>query len=91
MFETETISTYCIYLPVFFEAHHLEDAPWADPALGKSDFDPKFNQIDGKIDRKSHEGKYKVICSLTTRLLVKTFYLMFTQLKMIYYVLSTRL
>jgi ADP-ribose pyrophosphatase len=48
------------YDPVFFEAHHLEGAPWADPAMGTPDFSPNFNQVDGKIDRRSHEGEYKV-------------------------------
>lgn len=24
-------------------------------------FHPSFNQLDGKIDRRSHEGKYEVI------------------------------
>jgi hypothetical protein len=28
--------------------------------LASPDFNPKFNQIDGKVDRRSHEGSYKV-------------------------------
>ena len=48
------------YEPVFFEAHHLEGAPWADPVLGTPGFSPSFNQVDGKINRKSHEGDYQV-------------------------------
>jgi hypothetical protein len=52
-----------------FDADHLKGAPYADPMLGSPDFDPKFNQIDKKINRKSHEGTYKVsiVCFLNTR------------------------
>jgi len=49
------------YDPIVFDAHHLEGAPYADPMLESPDFDPKFNHIDGKINRKSHEGPYRVM------------------------------
>ena len=48
------------YDPAVFDADHLKGAPYADPMLGSPDFDPKFNQIDGKMNRRSHEGSYKV-------------------------------
>lgn len=34
--------------------------PWADPDIGEPKFNPKWNQIDEKIDRRSHLGEYKL-------------------------------
>ncbi len=31
---------------------------WADPDI--AEFSPKFNQLDGKLDRRSHEGIYSL-------------------------------
>merc|ERR1719189_3146489 len=49
------------YDPISFDALHLATAPYADPDIKNPEFNPKFNQLDGKIDRRSHEGNYKVI------------------------------
>ena len=48
------------YDPLSFTAPHILKAPWADPELSQPDFQPKWNQIDGNINRKSHEGPYKI-------------------------------
>ncbi len=48
------------YDPPQLTAPHVLTAPWADPQLGQPGFTPTFNQIDGKVDRRSHKGPYKV-------------------------------
>ena len=47
------------YDPISFSAPVLNNAPWADPRIA-SDTSFKFNEIDGKIDRKSYEGRYLI-------------------------------
>ena len=46
--------------PAALTAAFVLSAPWADPQLGADGFDPKWNSVDGKINRKSHEGDYPV-------------------------------
>ena len=48
------------YDPISFTAPHLAGKPWADPDLSEPDFNPRWNQQDGPINRNSHEGPYKV-------------------------------
>ncbi len=48
------------YDPVTFNAPHLADAPYADPDITDEKFKPNFNDLDGKINRRSHEGPYRV-------------------------------
>ncbi|KAI1278136.1 ADP-ribose pyrophosphatase, mitochondrial [Halotydeus destructor] len=38
----------------------FKDKPWADPDIGSPGFKPKFNEIDGQLNRKSHTGSYEV-------------------------------
>ena len=49
------------YDPISFDAFHLTTASYADPDITKPEFCPKFNQMDGNIDRRSHEGIYRVV------------------------------
>ena len=49
------------YDPISFDAFHLTTASYADPDITKPEFCPKFNQMDGSIDRRSHEGIYRVV------------------------------
>ena len=49
------------YDPISFDALHLATAPYADPDIKNPEFNPNFNRLDGKIDRRSHEGIYRVI------------------------------
>jgi len=50
-----------MYDPISFTAPHILGKPWADPDLASDqNFKPRWNQIDGNINRKSHEGPYKV-------------------------------
>ncbi|KAF7490134.1 ADP-ribose pyrophosphatase [Sarcoptes scabiei] len=46
------------YKPTPLPSKHLIDKPWADPELNASNFSPKWNQLDGEIDRTSHHGPY---------------------------------
>ena len=48
------------YDTISITAAHLKTAPWADPELGDENFNPKWNEIDGQINRKSHDGLYMV-------------------------------
>ncbi len=48
-----------MYDPLAFTAPHVMTAPWADPDLAKESFKPKWNALDGAIDRRSHVGAYK--------------------------------
>ncbi|XP_053550603.1 ADP-ribose pyrophosphatase, mitochondrial isoform X2 [Bombina bombina] len=49
------------YHPVEYTAPSvLSQPPWADPALGKEGFHPKFNALDGSVQRQSFTGTYQV-------------------------------
>lgn len=48
------------YSPVEFTAPHIVSAVWADPDLGSEGFSPKWNTLDGNVNRASHEGEYQV-------------------------------
>ena len=48
------------YDPISFTAPFVLTAPWADPVLGADGFKPEWNKVDGKINRASYEGEYKV-------------------------------
>jgi len=48
------------YDPITFTAPHITGKPWADPDLTNPGFQPQWNQMDGQINRSSHEGMYKV-------------------------------
>ncbi len=49
------------YSPPIFTAPFVLKAEWADPELG--DFQPMFNSLDGKVNRKSHEKTYQLSSS----------------------------
>lgn len=46
------------YNPPNFESPVLQGKPWADSEITK--FQPKFNELDGKVNRVSWTGVYKV-------------------------------
>ena len=48
------------YDTITFTAPHLKTATWADPDIDDQNFHPNWNTIDGKINRESHEGIYRV-------------------------------
>ncbi|KRY22419.1 ADP-ribose pyrophosphatase, mitochondrial [Trichinella patagoniensis] len=49
------------YRPVEYTAVTVAHAPWADPEIAQPGFEPKFNQIDGPINRISYCGKYSIL------------------------------
>ncbi|KAM6441083.1 ADP-ribose pyrophosphatase, mitochondrial isoform 2-T2 [Liasis olivaceus] len=49
------------YSPVEYTAPSVLAGPkWADPEIGAKNFFPKFNEKDGQVERRSHNGLYKV-------------------------------
>lgn len=51
---------YDTYDPIAFTAPKVLKASWADQPLDEVTFSPKWNAVDGNIDRRSHEGTYQV-------------------------------
>ncbi|KAG8544648.1 hypothetical protein GDO81_022125 [Engystomops pustulosus] len=50
------------YQPVEYTAPSvLAQPPWADPPHRREGFDPKYNALDGPVQRTSHQGTYEVI------------------------------
>jgi len=47
------------YNPTEYTAPFVLTAPWADLQFNNPEFSPKWNTIDGKVNRQSHEGEYK--------------------------------
>lgn len=53
---------YHEYRPPHYESPNLKNKPWSDPKLGVACFQPQWHQLDGGIDRRSHEkDKYQVL------------------------------
>ena len=48
------------FTPVEFTALFALTAVLADPDLGAAGFTPLWNELDGKVNRVSHDGVYKV-------------------------------
>ncbi|KAM9780136.1 ADP-ribose pyrophosphatase, mitochondrial, partial [Neosynchiropus ocellatus] len=46
------------YRPVQYTDPSAMNKPWSDPDIGS--FSPKFNRVDGAVDRTSFEGSYRV-------------------------------
>ncbi|CAK9826394.1 ADP-ribose pyrophosphatase, mitochondrial [Anthophora retusa] len=51
---------YVEYEPVEYTAPVLKGKPWADPEISDTSFTPKWNAIDGKVNRKSFMGNYVI-------------------------------
>ncbi|VEN35030.1 unnamed protein product [Callosobruchus maculatus] len=49
------------YNPPEYNSKSLLNKPWADPPLGDPNFKPKWNELDGNVNRKSHTGTYNVV------------------------------
>lgn len=48
------------YKPLFYESPGIDGKPWADPHIDDPEFKPKFNDIDGDINRVSYFGVYSL-------------------------------
>ncbi|XP_012226821.2 ADP-ribose pyrophosphatase, mitochondrial [Linepithema humile] len=51
---------YPEYKPVAYTAAALQGKPWADPEINEPIFKPKWNAVDGKVNRRSFTGDYVV-------------------------------
>jgi ADP-ribose pyrophosphatase len=49
------------YSPPHYNSPVLQNKPWADPPCDDKNFKPKWNELDGKINRNSHTGPYSVV------------------------------
>ncbi|CAG9786785.1 unnamed protein product [Diatraea saccharalis] len=52
---------YNEYKPVDYTSPNINGKPWADPDIGSPNFVPKWNMIDGTVDRSSHQGIYQIL------------------------------
>ncbi|KAJ9574155.1 hypothetical protein L9F63_008411 [Diploptera punctata] len=48
------------YYPTTYTAPFIKGQSWADPEVTDTNFHPKWNSIDGNVNRVSHMGVYKV-------------------------------
>lgn len=51
---------YAEYTPVTFTSIHINGQVWADPEIDSPQFKPKWQQLDGNVNRKSFNGEYKI-------------------------------
>ena len=48
------------YNPPYFTSTHIINQPWSDPEIISLKFKPIWNRVDGRVDRSSFLGDYKV-------------------------------
>ncbi|KAF5290492.1 hypothetical protein FQA39_LY03596 [Lamprigera yunnana] len=48
------------YDPPEYNSPHLTNKPWADPNIDDPNFYPKWNELDGKVNRQSYAGIYRI-------------------------------
>lgn len=53
-------SSYFVYNPLIFTSKFVIGQPWADPDLSKHNFKPRWNSVDGNVNRISFTGKYEI-------------------------------
>lgn len=53
-------SNFDDYKPPTFESPVLQGKPWADRSIKDSEFHPKFNEVDGNVNRVSWTGRYEI-------------------------------
>lgn len=56
--------SYEVYEPPFYESPGIIGKPWADLKHDDPSFNPKFNKLDGNVNRVSHVGAYRVVNNL---------------------------
>ncbi|KAG5890719.1 hypothetical protein JTB14_026025 [Gonioctena quinquepunctata] len=49
------------YDPPEYNAEVLLNKPWADPPIDQSEYKPKWNELDGAVNRKSYMGVYAIV------------------------------
>uniref|UniRef100_W8CA73 ADP-ribose pyrophosphatase, mitochondrial n=1 Tax=Ceratitis capitata TaxID=7213 RepID=W8CA73_CERCA len=63
---------YSEYAPEVYTAPHINGQPWADVNIVSADSQPKWNQIDGDVNRVSFNGIYKIENGLPTNPIGRT-------------------
>lgn len=48
------------YLPPNYSSSRIHNQSWADPDISNTSFQPKWNTLDGTVNRQSHEGQYQL-------------------------------
>lgn len=48
------------YHPPSFTMDYIKGKPWADPEIGNKNFNPKWNDVDGNVNRTSHVQTYEI-------------------------------
>ncbi|XP_023946245.1 ADP-ribose pyrophosphatase, mitochondrial isoform X2 [Bicyclus anynana] len=51
---------YKDYKPSTYNSPSIEGKPWADNEIGNPAFKPKWNDVDGNVNRKSYVGLYEI-------------------------------
>ncbi|XP_046966210.1 ADP-ribose pyrophosphatase, mitochondrial [Vanessa cardui] len=49
------------YKPPTYTSPSIQGQPWADPEIGSANFSPKWNSLDGKVNRESYMGLYNIV------------------------------
>ncbi|XP_026499580.1 ADP-ribose pyrophosphatase, mitochondrial [Vanessa tameamea] len=49
------------YKPPTYTSPSIQGQPWADPEIGRANFSPKWNTLDGKVNRESYMGLYNIV------------------------------
>nr|CAD7442927.1 unnamed protein product [Timema bartmani]CAD7458919.1 unnamed protein product [Timema tahoe] len=60
------------YNPPNYTSKHIKGQSWADPEIGESGFSPRWNSVDGKVNRKSHHGDYELYKSTPLNIIGRT-------------------
>lgn len=51
---------YSAYDPPNYSSERIRNQPWADKEISDPSFSPRWNLLDGKVNRQSHEGQYHI-------------------------------
>ncbi|XP_050350488.1 ADP-ribose pyrophosphatase, mitochondrial isoform X2 [Nymphalis io] len=49
------------YKPPNYTSPSIHGQKWADPEIGETNFNPKWNSLDGTVNRESYMGSYNIV------------------------------
>lgn len=58
--QTQWSSNFDDYKPPIYNSSVLKNKPWSDLDIDDPNFKPKWNELDGNVNRKSHLGIYEI-------------------------------
>ncbi|XP_063242710.1 ADP-ribose pyrophosphatase, mitochondrial [Bacillus rossius redtenbacheri] len=64
--------TWTEYAPPSYTSDNIRNQTWADPPIGAEGFNPKWNEIDGNVNRESHQGMYKILNGVPLNIVGRT-------------------